>query len=1319
MMKHRILVFFLFLHVSFMMGHASPIRLLSSDYELSNSKINCLYQDRYGYIWMATENGLNRYDGSSFTQYKTHDDCKNQFVYTITEDSGGRLWIGTIDGLEYYDRDTDSFIPMPIYNNGELCHVFISCVLERKNGEFWVASTHGGVAIAPSVDVDRLEIDTVASVPVYYSHINALYEDSNEQVWIGTDRAGLFYCKSGQAVPQPALTKAGKRMSGVSSICSDNSGNLFVSTLNEGLYIKYAASSRFERLPLGQYNAELKHVRTLTWNPQTNSILIGTDGEGAFYYKIGMKAPGRFNIHGVPNAQNHLKVHDFLIDYNHNLWIALYQKGVLFVPYNNHQFKYMGPKVPQRNLIGSSCVLSVYYGQNETLWVGTENDGLYCVDKEGQSTQYRDERSTTVKPRTIMGIAEDSTGNIWLGTYRNGLVKLNPKTGVFIPIKLDKEQTRVSSVTLMKNRWLWVTTYGTGFYRYDIQTGESIKVSSVGDQINIWTTCVGLYGDKVWLGSSTSLYEIRDPESDNPIAHRKRAFDTRVINSIKQVNDTLIWVGTRNGLTKYNPVSGVYRTFTTQDGLSSNVICGVQQEPMGNLWVSTHRGLNYFNPQQMSCMRYYVSDGLQGNEFTRFSYAATPDGTFYWGGIHGITYFNYNDVLHTSHETLPLQLTSLKVNNDEIHGIVDLNKFEFEYDDHNIEWAFSTFDFAHQERTFYTYRIKPLGKEWLHTSLGENKITITNLAPGDYTLEVRADSDYAQSNIKRYAIVITPPWYATSWAKILWLLLSAIGIGGVIRYAIIRVQMKKELLLIAHEEELKAAKLQTFTNISHDIKTPMSLIMAPLQKLLEKDTVHAELYSMMYRNGRRIIKLIEQLLDVQTLDRGQFDITYRPVNMEAFVSYCLSDFHYEAERKSIHLSMHIPEVELTVWTDPNALEKILVNLLSNAFKFTPNDGDISFDIVVRDSDIQLRVIDTGVGIKEDELERIFDRFYQVDSDYAGGQTGNGIGLNLSRSLANMLHGKLCAEQGKDGIGTVFVMTLPRGNSHMHDEVVINEPWVAEATEHVELPEIQSTSHTSQQAVHKHKPSVLIVDDDEEIRSYLCKELEGVYIVYEAENGLVGLKTAIKERPSLIVSDVMMPGMDGKRFCKRVKQNIMLDDTPVILLTAKVKAEDHIEGLKYGADAYIEKPFNIDILKATIQNLIQRRAAMEVASQREEHKKKIIDQPSVSTPDEQLLDRINTIINTEIANPKFNVTVLAEKVGISRVHLNRKLTKLTNQTTTDYIRSIRMEQAKQLLASDQHSIAEVAYAVGYNNLSYFSTTFKQVHGVTPREFLPKK
>lgn len=1319
-MKHRIFFFFLFLHVSFVTIHASLNRLLSSDYELSNSKINCLYQDRYGYIWIATENGLNRYDGNSFTQYKTHDDCNNQFVYTVTEDSHGRLWIGTINGLEYYDRDNDSFVPVSIYDGDQLCHLFISCVLERENGEFWVASTHGGIAIAPSVDVEKLEIDTVVSSPFYYSHINALYEDNNEQVWIGTDRNGLFYCKSGQAVPQPALIKSGKRMSGVSSICSDNSGNLFVSTLDDGVYIKYAASTRFEQLPFGKFKAELKHVRTLTWNPQTNSMLIGTDGEGAFYYKIGMHAPQRFNIHGVANAQNHLKVHDFLLDYNHNLWIALYQKGVLFVPYNNHQFKYLGPKIPQYNLIGSSCVLSLYCDQDETLWVGTENDGLYSVDNEGRSRQYRDKQSKTVQPRTIMGIAKDVSGNIWLGTYRNGLVKLNPKTGEFSPIKLDKDQTRISSVTLMKNRWLWVTTYGAGFYRYDIQTGESIKVISVGEAINIWTTCVGVYkDDKVWLGSSTQLYEIIHPESKTPTAVRKRAFDAKVINSINQVSDTLIWVGTRNGLMKYNPVSGVYRTYTTQDGLSSNVICGVQQEPMGNLWVSSHRGLTYFNPQQKSCMRYYVSDGLQGNEFARFSYATSPDGTFYWGGIHGVTYFNYNDVLHMSYETLPLQLTSLKVNNDERHGIVDLKSFEFSYNDHNIEWAFSTFDFAHQERIFYTYRIKPLGDEWLHTSMGENKITITNLAPGRYVLEVRADSDYAQSEVKRYEIIITPPWYATTWAKFLWLLFAVLIIGGVIRYAIIRVQMKKELLLIAHEEELKAAKLQTFTNISHDIKTPMSLIMAPLQKLLEKDTVHGELYNMMYRNGRRIIKLIEQLLDVQTLDKGQFDITYRPVNLEGFVKYCLSDFHYEAERKSIHLSMHIPEVELLVWTDPNALEKILVNLLSNAFKFTPNDGDISLDVVICDNDVQLRVCDTGVGVEEANLERIFDRFYQVDSDYAGGQMGNGIGLNLSKSLAHMLHGKLYAEQGQNGLGTVFVLTLPRGNSHMRDEVVINEQWVADETEQVEIPEVQQVMHTKQQQTHKQKPSVLIVDDDEEIRSYLCKELEGMYTVYEADNGLAGLKMAIKERPTLIVSDVMMPGMDGKRFCKRVKQNIMLDDTPVILLTAKVKAEDHIEGLKFGADAYIEKPFNIDILKATIQNLIQRRTAMEVASQREEHKKMTIDKPSVSTPDEQLLDRINSIINAELANTKFNVTMLAEKVGISRVHLNRKLTKLTNQTTTDYIRSIRMEQAKQLLASDQHSIAEVAYAVGYNNLSYFSTTFKQVHGVTPRDFLPNK
>lgn len=1284
--------------------------------------VNKLYQDRYGYIWIATENGLNRFDGNTFSIYKINDQKNNQFISLVTEDSKGRLLIGSLRGLEIYDRQQDQFVSVPIYREGEQITAYISAILERKNGEFWVASSQSGLVAAPSIDVDSLQVDTLVMADMMLSHVNVLYEDNNQNVWIGTETKGLFYCKSRHSKPQVAITKEGTRMYNISSICEDTSGNIFVATLDCGVYIKRTDSRYFELLPTGKYDSVLQHVKALSWNPESHSMLIGTDGEGAFHYRIGMSSPEPLDLRALSAPSNRLKIHDFLIDNNNNLWVGLYQKGVLFVPKNEKIFDYIGPRDLQHNLIGSSCVMAVYADDTNNLWVGTDNDGLYQVDKYGNSYHHVEQTvAQGIKPRTIMSIAKDSRGYLWLGTYHNGLVRFDPRTSTFTPIDLGESFTeRISSITLVDDTWLWITTYGSGVSRYNIHTGRNVPIPSDGYIMNKWATCIGVEQEKIWIGTSTGLYRVSHPRSKAPLATPIMEFHGEVITTILTNNDSTVWLGTRRGLSLYDQLTKKQVVYDTQKGLSNNVVCGIQRDALGTLWVSTQQGLTHFNPITQECKRYYDGDGLQGNEFIRKAYSCDKHGVFYFGGINGVSYFNPLELHDQLEYDMRLQLTSLKVNNQERRKIYDKNAFTFSHTDHNMEWTFSTFDFARQNRTYYTYCIAELGNQWMHTNPGENKIAITNLVPGKYTLMVRAKNDHGRSPIVSYHIDITPPWYATRPAQVVWVLLILLGIAAIIRYAYSRVRMKKELLLVAHEEELKEAKLQTFVNVSHDIKTPMSLIMAPLQTLQTGDKAHSELYSMMYRNGRRIIKLIEQLMDVQTLDKGQFEVTFRPVNITQFIEQCSLDFMYEAERKSINFTFQSSDDTLSIWTDTNALEKILLNLLSNAFKFTPEGGEISVGITMEGDVLYIAVSDTGIGVQPQDVDRIFDRFYKANTSLARSPIGNGIGLHLSLALAQLLHGDLKAEQRLHHEGIRFVLNLPIGEVHLQGETVMQEPWTeSEVTKGVDttlsFSELSSVHETVSVSARTHKrQTILIVDDEEEIRDYLYRELSHQYDVLTAENGLVALKLAIKERPTLIVSDVMMSGMDGMRLCKRIKQNIVLHDTPVILLTAKVKPEDRIDGLHYGADAYIEKPFNLDILKATIENLIQRRISIENVLTREELKQQTIQTRDVETPDEQLLTRINTIINQELANSEFNVTTLAEKVGISRVHLNRKLTQLTNQTTSDYIRSIRLEQAKHMLQSGNQSIAEIAYAVGFTNISHFSKVFKQQHGISPKE-----
>jgi len=1318
-------------NVSLYPTFAAKGRLFSSDHELVSSMINHLYQDRYGYVWIATENGINRYDGNHFVCYQTPDSIYNQYVSTINEDRIGNLWIGTIVGLERLDRESERFVSVPIYKDQVMQNVFVSSILQRKNGELWAATSQTGIAVADSANINQISIDNQLSQSIYSSHINVLFEDNDEKVWVGTETEGLFFCTSRHLPLVPVYTISGERIFNISSICSDKSGNLFVGTLDNGVYVKYAASDYFQSLTNTMKSNECHLVKTIEWNENTNSIMIGTDGNGVFYYKIGMATPERMILNGLPTNINQLKIHDFLLDQNDNVWIGMYQKGVLFIPHDNEEISYIGPNVPQTNIIGSSSVMTLAFNQDKHLWVGTDNDGLYELIPDTTARRFsvkevahfstNQHASQTQIPRVIMDMAFYGH-QLWLASYNQGLVRFNTQSHLFQSVSLGPNVTkRLSSIQYIPDKWLWITTYGSGTFRYNLKTDEVTQVESIPGSLNVWATCIAISKEALWLGTSMGLHRIDKPESAKVFSTSVEFFKHEVINTILCDSDTLLWVGTRNGLYRYNVNTGRAKHYTVKDGLSNNIICGLQQDKLGNLWISTQKGLSFFNYERNSWAVFNASDGLQGNEFIRQSCCADLSGNLFWGGINGISFFNPLNLEMHNEETLNLLLTSLKVNSKIQTHIIDTKSFVFSYSDRNLEFSFSTFDFSSLTHTRYKYRIKKLSNQWLNTELGQNEITLSNLSPGEYDFDVFAVNDHGSSDVHTYHLIVTPPWYLTWWACCIWVFLISLSILTVIKHRISRMHMKQSLLQATHDEEVKEAKLETYANISHDIKTPMSLIMAPLGKLQQTDPSNNSLYQMMYRNGRRIIKLIDQLLDVQTLDEGQFDIEFSSVDIVHLVEKISLDFTYEAQRKTINFTFKAPEHELMVWTDSSAVEKILLNLLSNAFKFTPDGGEIAIEIGYHDSMIFISVSDTGIGMEKHDIKRIFDRFYRTNLSRSSEMSGNGIGLNLSLALAKLLHGDLIAEQRTKHDGTRFVLTIPIGESHLQDNDLQGSHRSQSEKELVNIdlltPDVISLIDEVSLAEKKAevKTSILIVDDDEDMRSYLSQELSTRYAIFLAENGLKALNIAVRERPTLILSDIMMPRMNGIQLCKRIKQNIILNDTPFVLLTAKVKPEDRIEGLKYGADAYIEKPFNIDVLLATIANLIQKKRSLEIAAVREENKLKQIEKREVDSPDDLLIKRVNSIINKELANADFNVSMLAESVGISRVHLNRKLTKLVNQTTSDYIRSIRIEQALELLAKGNKSISEVAYAVGYNSLSHFSNVFKQIHGQSPREY----
>lgn len=543
-----------------------------------------------------------------------------------------------------------------------------------------------------------------------------------------------------------------------------------------------------------------------------------------------------------------------------------------------------------------------------------------------------------------------------------------------------------------------------------------------------------------------------------------------------------------------------------------------------------------------------------------------------------------------------------------------------------------------------------------------------------------------------------------------------------------RYRARQEMLEHIHAEQLNEAKLQFFINISHEIRTPMSLIISPLQKLMatDYDTERQQSYNIIYRNAERLLRLVNQLMDIRKIDKGQMQLKFQETDIVSFIQDLHYTFAYQANTKHIKLDFHSEVKELKAWIDPKNFDKVILNILSNAFKFTPENGNIQIRLCTGNDPnaaekalsryFEISIEDDGIGINETELERIFDRFYQIRNSQNNSNIGTGIGLHLTRSLVELHHGSITVENNQGTPGCRFIVRLPLGKEHLKPEEIDNSAVKQDSVHITTALPTTPLIETPPKTHSKSKYRVLIVEDNDEIRRYICQELGRDFHMQECRNGKEAFTYILKKTPDLIISDIMMPEMDGMTLCSKVKQNINTNHIPVILLTAKSREEDNLEGLSIGADAYITKPFSIEILRQSTFNLIKSRERLRNNFQGSQTQKERMQELEIESPDERLLDRIMKVINDNIANPELNVEMVAETVGISRVHLHRKLKELTNQSTRDLIRNLRLKQAATLLAKKRQSINEVAALTGFTNVAYFSTAFKELYGMTPTAYM---
>jgi signal transduction histidine kinase/ligand-binding sensor domain-containing protein/DNA-binding response OmpR family regulator len=1321
--------------------------IFTTDRGLSSSLINELYQDNNNMIWIATEYGLNRYDGAKFVTYM-HDNTNphslsHNYVGVMYGDSKGRMFIGTYNGLQLYDPATDSFSERARREDGTVFDCHISAIMERRNGELWVA---GNELCSLTIDSKNNLIVKPLNLPFTTSGVRFMMEDAQRSVWVVIDNNGIYRQDSKGKVFH---YKKHEVESGIVSLHEDMHGDIYAAKIDGGLMVYDRRKDDFvNAVSNGGVSLPVKTICQVN----QNELYLGTDGKGVKVYDLQKHTIASLPMDNSYFDTSTFKVHSILKDNGGNLWLAVYQKGIMIIPAQQNNFKYIGSKSLNYNMIGSNCITTIMRDSEGTLWVGTDNDGVYAVSSTlSGSRHYAPGDSPTSIPGTVFGLYEDSHRNIWCGSYTRGLARIDRKTGrcSYLSDLTDSEGNsvqRVYDVAEDKMQRLWIATMGNGLFYYDLNTGETVyeeRANSRTDKYK-WISCLLCSADnKLYTGTYDG---VRCINLSSPDFESEEMLQRHIIFCLYEDSDGNIWIGHSDGLTELDR-HGNQKNYTLADGLPSGAVYAIEGDDRGNVWMSTNCGLSRFDKSMHRFVNFYMDDGLRENEFSKNASMADRDGTLWFGGMNSIVYFKPQEIVNPA-KKWDVRITGFYLHNEPVHkgtrsgryevidtAVFDATDFRLSHTDNSFSVEFATVELGAPERVDYLYSMN--GGAWVKLPKGINRVSFSELPEGDYTLRIKANDCMVESEAVTIKIHIMPAWWSTWWAITIYILLFAAVVGWIILQLVHRYRTRQEMLQHIHAEQINEAKLQFFINISHEIRTPMSLIISPLQKLIatDVDEVRQKTYRVMYRNSQRILRLINQLMDIRKIDKGQMTLEFHETEMVGFINDLKDTFNSSADRKHMTFTFtHDGLDKLMLWVDPVNFDKIIMNILSNALKFTPDGGRINIDLSRRTTDLTagtltdcavITVSDTGPGIPESAMEHIFERFYQIRNSQNNANGGTGVGLHLTHSLVELHHGRISvANNGGGKPGCSFTVCIPMGRDHLRDDELsvdtsaasVEHNSTASLPQPVDIPEEDDAVDDEEKTKARTRYRVLVVEDDEEIRRYISSELSVNYRVTESCNGKEALQAVFDVKPDLVISDVMMPEMDGMTLCRKIKQNITLNCIPVILLTAKTREEDNIEGLESGADAYMTKPFSIELLEKTVSNLIKSRETMRNNYSGNQMQGTSINRTEMRSADDKLLERVMKVVNDNISNAELTVDEVAAQVGISRVHLHRKMKELTNQTTRDFIRNVRLKMAADMLSQKKYSISEVADLTGFSNPNSFSVAFKELYGVSPSVYM---
>ena len=1273
-------------------AHADSGRMYTAD-RLTSSLISCISQDKYGYIWIGTENGLNKFDGYRFTNYikdnlndKDSTSLANNDITKILSDNKGRLWIGCELGLMTYDEERNRFRHYR-FPAGQKPRV--QDILQDRNGDIFIGTAGYGL-FKIKAGTDNIIPDERLDWNSKHKFTSKLFIDRRGDIWFsdhlqliaritsGGKRGGI---KEYQSACGPAVSFIDTDRTGFAIVCLY--GIMRYDYATGKLTVADYDMSRLNR------NATIRKAIA----DHEGNIYIGTSGKGLMVIPRGSNKLQQVETKDRTFDLSTSNVNDIFEDKDKNIWVSCYKRGIYMLNYEKEPFA-KWDFTSQRYFLGSG-LSSISAGNGGDILAIVQKSGVYRFDGNGNITGHPD------SPYGATTIYKDKKGGFWLST-ENALYSYDPYKGTYT-LKAKYDGYDINCMTDDGKGRLYMCDYGKSLCIYDTHTGRQAAFSMT-DRRRLGTICnnwiKALFVDSrglLWVGTSNGLSCMDTRNCNFNLLGRGDKLPDMQSLSFCEIHGGDVLIGTNNGLYIYERKANRIKLFPGSEKLRNRSVYSIVTDAAGDIWLSTSRGIIMYDKAKRGFISHVSGNGLANREYVLGAAVHSADDRIAFGTNDGITVFYPEEVKNSTIEMNNVYLTNFIVNGKPMFSFKD--KFEVPYNNNTLQLEFSLLNYKHTDNIKFQYKIND-SKEWQTVRDGSNAIQFNELKPGKYEIYVRAECNGKHSKeTKKITIKVKDPWYSSTEAWIFYIA-AMITIAA---YAMWQYEKNKR-------EELEEAKMRILINATHDIRSPLTLIIGPLNKLKQRITdkeSRAEIDTI-DRNAQRLLLLVNQILDERRIDKKQMHLHCQNTDLTALATGVAAMFQSNARQHDINLTVESAGA-VYAWVDRTNFEKVIQNLLSNSFKFTSDGGEICIRLKQNGTNIVIEVADTGIGFHEENTEKLFDRFYQGKNTTGTRSAGTGIGLNLCRTLIQMHGGKIKAANRTDGKhGALMTITLPTGNKHLKPEEII---------EGKTTPEKPQTNIVKRNASKSLK--ILLVDDDDEILKYVCNELGEWYKFDGASNGKEALHALLSNHYDLVVSDIVMPVMDGISLLKNIRGNSLISDIPVILLTSKTDAADRLEGFKKGADAYLPKPFDMAELHIMIDNLIGRMRHLKGKFSGAQSQEGKVEQIKVKGNNDVLMERIMKSVNRNLANPDFNVEELTNDVGISRAQLHRKMKEITGISAGEFIRNLRLEQAARLIGEGKINITQVAYNVGFNNQTHFSTVFKKHFGMSPTEYAEKK